>query len=314
MWGELTREKLVDNKDGKYAVSVNAKSDMRYFADEFGSHMLYCSMGNFFPDENNIEQNISTLIKIFGTYLIFCFIEASRPISDNIASEKGTFNMHALISRYLHNVFPVETMYKYFVSIVKYIFDKNGNKKQECISLSRALDKFNLKEDVDLKVKFKEETSTPCNGGDDSDNNKLFRISAWEILEAFMMKHVKCIEQHTTIKQYYGNEQQQREQREQQYDILLKETNRLYELDQTTVKSLDNELRNIIDGKTYDLLSSEMETDTLDNKLNRLKIKKMDPSKLEKLKSDIERSRPKNKAVLAIIENTQAYFSRNNNK
>ena len=65
----------------------------------------------------------------------------------------------------------------------------------------------------------------------------------------------------------------------------------------------------MIDAK-HGLLSHRMKIDALDDKL---KIKKIDLSKLEKLKSDIERSKPKNKAVLCMIKNTQDFVGKNNN-
>ena len=52
------------------------------------------------------------------------------------------YTIHGLISRYLDNVFPVDTMYDYFLAIMKYIFDKNENKEQEYICMSQELNKL----------------------------------------------------------------------------------------------------------------------------------------------------------------------------
>jgi hypothetical protein len=302
---ELTREKLVDNKGGKYALSINSKSDMRYFAREFGNTALFSFMDSFFPNEKDIEQNISNLIRIFGTYVMYCLIEASRPVSDNIASSAvDMYSTHALISKYLNNVFPTEIMYDYFLGIIKYIFDKNENKEQKYLSLSQQ---FNNK--------------LPKDKGNQSHiradrYDRISHISAVEIFRALMMTRMKCLEQHNTTSTvrsgyYYDhNEERQRRQRQtQQYDQTIKEMIHIsYELDQATLKLLENELSKMIDAKTFDALNIETQLDTLYNELRR--ENETDFDELEKLKSDIQRSKPKNKAVLSMIENIQNYFGK----
>ena len=122
----------------------------------------------------------------------------------------------------------------------------------------------------------------------------------------------RYIKQHTsttTTKQsgYYYYDERQR--REQQYDPQLKEIILLcYELDQTTMKSLQNELGKMVDAKTYDRLNIERKID--DALAGALNIDKTDISKLERLKSNIERSKPKNKAALSMIKNTQDYLGK----
>jgi hypothetical protein len=307
---ELTREGLVDNKNGKYALSLKAKSDIRYFAREFGNKALFSFMDNFVLDENNIKQNISNLIKIFGTYVVHCFIEASRPVSDNIASSAtDMYSTHALISRYLDNVFPVDIMYDYFLCMVKYTFDKNENKEQRYISLSQQ---FNNK----LSKGEGNQPHVKVNG-----DNKISHISAVEIFRALMMSRMKCLEQHDTMPTaqsgYYSiqNEERrrQRQRQRQQYNPPLKEMIHIsYELDQVILKSLENELSRMIDTKTFHALNIETQIDSINDELK--KESKIELSELEKLKSDIQRSKPKNKAVLSMIENVQNYFGKNNNK
>jgi hypothetical protein len=106
--------------------------------------------------------------------------------------------------------------------------DERKSKEKEYISTLQELNK--LVEGKELHI--------PSNG----DNRLRRHISAEEILIAFLIMH---------------NNAEQR-LRDKKYRPEQKETfHPFYELDHATAKSLDSELRKMIDTKVYDLLSLE---------------------------------------------------------
>ena len=72
---ELTKEGLLEHQNNRYSVSKKAQSDIRYYAQLFGLEALTRLMGAHYPELRPLKKNIDELVKIFGTYIVFCFIE-----------------------------------------------------------------------------------------------------------------------------------------------------------------------------------------------------------------------------------------------
>lgn len=128
---ELIKERLIVNSGGgNYSLSIKAKSDIRYFAREFGQNALAGMMSNFIPAKvktsDDIHKNLSSLAQLFGTYVLYCLVEAGRPIDNNSNNTRmmSACNKDNLIKQYLDNVFPIALMYRFFQSIIQYIFNK----------------------------------------------------------------------------------------------------------------------------------------------------------------------------------------------
>ena len=62
----------------------------------------------------NLEENIETLIKIFGFYTIYCLVEAARPTNDNnVASNSRTRSKRNDLSlSWTNEVFDHEEMFQ----------------------------------------------------------------------------------------------------------------------------------------------------------------------------------------------------------
>jgi hypothetical protein len=112
---ELTGEGLVEN-DGKgtYSLSAQAKSTIKYFAYEFGETSLNSLMGMFhINSRTTFKESISKLVTIFGIFIVYCFMEASRPLSNTDLRIRDS-----LASSCVKNMVSLENMYDYFLSIV----------------------------------------------------------------------------------------------------------------------------------------------------------------------------------------------------
>jgi hypothetical protein len=139
----LVDEGLVERKDGKYSLSVKAKSDIRYFAGHFGKNILYLLMSDYEPTKYTIQDNVERLVKLLGMYVLFCFIETAKPVND--IKDHG-FN-ERLISFCLQNIIPIEHLYQYFLAIVDYGLDdgkSNLKSKDDIKSLIQDLSSSNV--------------------------------------------------------------------------------------------------------------------------------------------------------------------------
>jgi hypothetical protein len=64
-------------KDDQYILSDRARSDIRYFAKDFRDQALF-NLTNFEKSQSN-EKTLDELVKAFGVYAVYCFIEALKP-------------------------------------------------------------------------------------------------------------------------------------------------------------------------------------------------------------------------------------------
>jgi hypothetical protein len=132
---ELVEEGLAERKDGKYSLTEKAKSDIRYFARQFGTAILCVLMEEYYPTRHSIEENVGRLVMIFGSFLLFCFIETAYPIMKNNSQAQisGGYNKR-LIEYCLQNIIPIKEMYRYFLGIMDYglgLGNQNNNDKDK---------------------------------------------------------------------------------------------------------------------------------------------------------------------------------------
>ena len=73
------------------------------------------------PSTCTLEENIKNLVELFGTYVVYCFVEASslKP-AEGEENNKTTEDVDKRISSWLEDVLEPYAMYAYFVSIMKY--------------------------------------------------------------------------------------------------------------------------------------------------------------------------------------------------
>jgi hypothetical protein len=119
----LIKDGLAERKNGKYSLTIKAKSDIRYFATEFANGALYLLMGMYFPHIYTGRQNIEQLVRLFGTYILFCFIETARPIR-NITD---TREKERLVYSCLDNIVPLDRMYRFFLAVLDYGLYNDGS-------------------------------------------------------------------------------------------------------------------------------------------------------------------------------------------
>lgn len=111
------KEKSLVNNNGKYSINDKMRSDIRHFAPQFGGQALAAIMSNHLPTFYKLEKNLDDLIKIFGIYVVYCFIEAARPFvgEDTLLS---TREKDILASSWVRDVFTLGTMYNFFMAAI----------------------------------------------------------------------------------------------------------------------------------------------------------------------------------------------------
>lgn len=117
---ELVKEGLVIKKHRLYSISDKVKSDMRFFPKNFGESALSHIMNTHYPTINTLDKNLDELIKIFGSYVVYCFIEASRPVVDYSKHHSMTnIEKDKLASEWIQKVFSPLNMYDYFLAAIE---------------------------------------------------------------------------------------------------------------------------------------------------------------------------------------------------
>jgi hypothetical protein len=127
----LKKEKLIEHNNNKYSISDKAKSEIRYWAKEFGNFALSQLMYSYFPQMSNLEENIDTLVKIFGFYTVYCFVEAARPAKDNNVTSNSmtSSNRNDLSLSWTNGVFDHEEMFHSFLGIINSLYDDDKVEK-----------------------------------------------------------------------------------------------------------------------------------------------------------------------------------------
>ena len=120
----LVQEGVLKKEHGFYELTIKAKSDVRYFAREFGNDLLNLLMRNYLPGENSLEENAKFMVKLFGTYVLFCFIETAKPVRPTNEHSRmyGLMN-HEVIHSCLQNIVQIDKMFHHFLSVLEYLLN-----------------------------------------------------------------------------------------------------------------------------------------------------------------------------------------------
>ena len=73
----LINDKLVERNGTKYKLT-HAAHDVRHWSEQLGRSLLADAEGCYFPTVCRLNQNVDNLINMFGTYIVFCFLEVSK--------------------------------------------------------------------------------------------------------------------------------------------------------------------------------------------------------------------------------------------
>jgi Mor family transcriptional regulator len=153
----LTEQGLVVHANNTYSINDKLKSDIKLHGPDFGGCALSQIMGIHFPQLFPLEKNFDDLIKIFGIYVVYCFIEAARPASGTEQNPLSTFARDKLASLWVREVFTPATMYIYFLAAVTNQLDDAaaeiyGDKYSEISEGFKGedyVDRMNIKADKD---------------------------------------------------------------------------------------------------------------------------------------------------------------------
>ena len=117
----LVEKERLENDNGHYTFHDRLKSDYRYFGRRFGRGALYLLTGLHWPGTCTLEENIKALVNVFGTYIVYCFTEASSLKQGEGEDAKNTIeNTDKLITSWLEDVLDPHDMYATYLSIMKY--------------------------------------------------------------------------------------------------------------------------------------------------------------------------------------------------
>jgi hypothetical protein len=121
----LIQKKFVERTGKEYALTDIVVKDVRYWARMFGDGALNMLMSAYWPQIFKLERNVDELIKIFGIYMISCFLEASRPVMDsNHSTNKlSTMERDRLIDSWISEMFNPWIMFNYFLAVANNILD-----------------------------------------------------------------------------------------------------------------------------------------------------------------------------------------------
>lgn len=128
----LVREGVLKKEHGTYELTIKAMSDVRYFAREFGKDTLNVLMKHYLPAENSVKENVNFMVRLFGTYILFCFMETARPVSHMGKQSRmyGPMN-HEVVSSCLQNIIRVENMFSYFLAVLDYLLSDDKTKSDK---------------------------------------------------------------------------------------------------------------------------------------------------------------------------------------
>ena len=97
--------------------------------------MFTMLMDNYIPSNYTIEQKVRKLVEHFGITILYCFIEAARPIDNAADKGQGREYRENLVLSCIENMIPIEFMYRYFLAILDHtlspVNENNGSKRQE---------------------------------------------------------------------------------------------------------------------------------------------------------------------------------------
>jgi hypothetical protein len=93
--------------------------EIKLWAKEYGDELLYSAMKRIYPQYSRLDYNFSRLVEIFGVYMVYCFIEATRPIADRNQDRMTGEKRDELAISWIENTLNPRQMYYYFIAYVK---------------------------------------------------------------------------------------------------------------------------------------------------------------------------------------------------
>jgi hypothetical protein len=126
---------VIDRKYDRYSLSVKGRREMQFrnFAKGYGNIALNNMMNCCFPTVHSLEINLVKLVEIFGMYIVYCFIEASRLIradknnqedhwhspffgAPNNFDKEGKFKERKLVDYWIKDIFSPWHMLNLFLT------------------------------------------------------------------------------------------------------------------------------------------------------------------------------------------------------
>ena len=127
---------FVEKRNTKYLLSITGKRELmfRQFARAYGTMSLNDIMDPNFPTLNNFDKNLGVLVKIFGVYVVYALIEATRLIVAKKSGEEehwhsryfgdasnfkdGKFREGKLVNRWIKDIFDPWHMLNLFLTAI----------------------------------------------------------------------------------------------------------------------------------------------------------------------------------------------------
>ena len=125
----LSRDGFLKHYKKYYSLSSMDYPEAKIWAKEFGSAALDFVMRLLYPNYNRLEYNLKTLVQIFGTFLIYCFIEAARPISDNPTDRIPGNRRDELALSWVESMINPRRLFYYFIAFTKTQSDEEQVRK-----------------------------------------------------------------------------------------------------------------------------------------------------------------------------------------
>lgn len=115
----LCHQELVKKQGRLYSLADPLRAN-RFFGPKFGAKVLYSLIGPPDCELKTVKQNLDYLIRLFGTIVVFCCMEAARPKS-NFQIPGDASNEDQLMSTisWINSVISPASLYHYFMFVFK---------------------------------------------------------------------------------------------------------------------------------------------------------------------------------------------------
>jgi hypothetical protein len=163
---------FIFKKHNKYVLSITGKRELQFrqYAQAYGTISLNYIMDFNFPTMNTLDRNLIRLVEIFGIYVVYALIEATRLIEANKKGQEehwhssffgdasnfrdGKFREGRLVSTWIKEVFNPWYMLNMFLTAISNSKNdekvgRNNAKRQEILMKQRLKE---YKKDLSLQI------------------------------------------------------------------------------------------------------------------------------------------------------------------
>ena len=122
---ELRSQGFLFFKNNHYTVSNMKYPEIKLWAEDFGMATLEFIMRQVHPQIYTLENNFQTLVKSFGVYIVYCFIEAIRPLTNNSDTDDGRqISLSAnekdnMTISWIKDAINIEELFYHFIALLK---------------------------------------------------------------------------------------------------------------------------------------------------------------------------------------------------